>query len=117
MPQDFSKLKLSGSTDGKAIKLSQTATPGNLLHTASATALDEVWVWFVNSTAGAAVKVTVEWGEVTSPDGHIEVSIPGESGLLLAIPGLLLTNSLVVRAYAATTNIIMAHGFVNRVTG
>lgn len=51
-----------------------------------------------------------------APDGNIEVTIPGESGLFLVVPGLLLTNSLVVKAFAATANVVCVHGFVNRIT-
>lgn len=118
MAQEVSKVKLSGSTDGKGIKIAATATPGTLLHTASATAgvLDEVFVFIVNTQAGA-VKVTVEWGEATAPDGNIEVTVPGESGLLLVIPGLLIANGLTVKAFAGTTNVLIAHGYVNRFTG
>lgn len=111
----YSKLKLSGSTDGKAIKITQTATAGNTIHTAHSTDLDEIWLYAVNSQA-ASVKLTIEWGEATAPDGNIEVTIAGESGLLLVIPGLLLTNSLVVKAFADTANVVMIHGFVNRIT-
>lgn len=110
----YTKLKLSGSTDGKGIKITQTATPGDTIHTAHATALDEIWIYAVNSQT-AAVKLTVEWGEATAPDGNIEVNILGESGLYLVIPGLLLTNSLVVKAFASTANVIMIHGYVNRI--
>ena len=111
----FTKLKLSGSTDGKGIKVVQTATAGDTIHTAHATDLDEIWIWAVNSQA-APVKLTLEWGEATAPDGNIEVSIDGESGLFLIVPGLLLTNSLVVKAFAGTTAVIVIHGFVNRIT-
>lgn len=111
----YTKLKLSGSTDGKGIKVVQTATPGDTIHTAHATDLDEIWLYAVNSQA-AAVKLTLEWGEATAPDGNIEVAIPGEVGLLLVIPGLLLTNSLVVKAFAAVANVVLIHGFVNRIT-
>ena len=111
----FTKLKLSGSTDGKAIKIAQTATAGDTIHTAHATDLDEIWLYAVNSQA-AAVKLTIEWGETAAPDGNIEATIPGESGLFLVVPGLLLTNSLVVKAFAATANVVMIHGFVNRIT-
>jgi len=110
----FTKLKLSGSTDGKAIKIAQTATAGDTIHTAHATDLDEIWLYAVNSQV-AAVKLTIEWGEA-APDGNIEVTIPGESGLYLIIPGLLLTNSLVVKAFAGTANVVMLHGYVNRIT-
>lgn len=111
----YAKLKLSGSTDGKGIKVVQTATAGDTIHTAHATDLDEIWLYCVNSSA-STVKLTLEWGEATAPDGNIEVSIPGESGLYLVVPGLLLTNSLVVKAFAATANVLVIHGFVNRIS-
>ena len=110
----FSKLKLSGSTDGKQIKVVATATAGTTIHTAHATALDEVWLWAVNSST-TAVKLTVEWGEATAPDGNIEVTVPGESGYLMVVPGLILTNSLVVKAFAATANVILINGYCNRI--
>ena len=111
----YTKLKLSGSTDGKGIKVAQTATAGTTIHTAHATDLDEIWIYAVNSQE-ASVKLTLEWGEATAPDGNIEATIPGESGLFLVTPGLLLTNSLVVKAFAVTANVICIHGFVNRIT-
>ena len=110
----FTKLKLSGSTDGKQIKVAATATPGTTIHTAHASALDEIWLYAVNSNT-AAVKLTVEWGEATAPDGNVEVTIPAESGYLLVVPGLLLTNSLVVKAFAGTANVILINGYVNRI--
>lgn len=111
----YTKIKLSGSTDGKGIKVVATATAGTTIHTAHATDLDEIWIYAVNSQA-AAVKLTLEWGEATAPEGNIEVTIPGESGLFLVVPGLLLTNSLVVKAFANTENVVIIHGFVNRIT-
>ena len=92
-----------------------TATAGTTIHTAHATALDEVWLWAVNSDTTAR-KLTVEWGEATAPDGNIEVTIPAESGYLLVVPGLILTNSLVVKAFAATANVLLINGYVNRIT-
>ena len=111
----FSKLKLSGSTDGKQIKVVATATAGTTIHTAHATALDEVWLWAVNSST-TAVKLTVEWGEATAPDGNIEVTVPGESGYLMVVPGLILTNSLVVKAFAGTANVLLVNGYCNRIS-
>lgn len=111
----YSKLKLSGSTDGRIIKIVQTATAGTLLHTAHATALDELWLWAVNSDTTDR-KLTIEYGGVASPDDLIEQTITAESGLILICPGLLITNSLVVRAFAATANVVMVGGYVNRIT-
>ena len=111
----YTKLKLSGSTDGKGIKVVQTATAGTTIHTAHATNLDEIWLYAVNSS-DALVKLTIEWGEATAPDGNIELTLPPEAGLTLVIPGLLLTNSLVVKAFAGTANVIIIHGYVNRIS-
>jgi hypothetical protein len=120
MATTFTKNILSGSTDGKAIKVAATATAGTTIHTGSATAttLDEVWIYAVNSSA-SAVKLTLEWGEATAPDGNIELSVAAESGLVLVVPGLIIKGNatqLVVAAFAATSNVILIHGYVNRIT-
>lgn len=111
----YTKEILSGSADGAPIKVDATATAGTLIHTASATAKDEVYLWAVN-TDTTARKLTIEWGGTTSPDNLIEVTIQPESGLVVVIPGLPLTNSKVVRAFAATGNVILIVGYVNRIT-
>jgi hypothetical protein len=111
----FTKLKLSGSTDGKAVKVAATATAGTTIHTAHATALDEIWLYAHNSSA-SAVKLTLEFGGVAAPDDHIEINIGAEgTGLVLVSPGLLLTNSLVVKAFAGTANVVTLTGYVNRI--
>lgn len=113
----FTKRLLSESVNGKGVKVAATATPGTLIHTAASgtSDLDEVWIWAVNSSS-SAVKLTIQWGEVTDPDGHIEGIVPPESGLFTIIPGLLLQNSLEIRAFAGTTNVVIVHGFVNRIS-
>lgn len=113
----FTKDKLSGSTNGKAIKISGTATgSANTIHTAvsGTSSWDEVWIYAQNTSA-ATVKLTIEWGETTAPDGNIEVGVTGESGLLLVIPGLLIQNGLLVKAFAGTTNVITLHGYIHRI--
>jgi len=116
----FSKIALSGSTDGKMIKVAATATAGTTLHTGSTTTttFDEIWLYAVNSSA-SSVKLTVEYGGVASPDDLIELSVAAESGLVLIIPGLVIkgnATALVVRAFAATANVINIAGYVNRIT-
>ena len=111
----ISRQLLSGSTNGRGVKVAATATPGTLIHTAHATSLDEVWLWCVNSDT-VARKLTVEFGGTTSPDDLIEVAIPAESGLVLVSPGLTVTGGVVVRAFAATANVLVVMGHVNRIT-
>tara|TARA_R110000737_G_C14207926_1_gene418559 strand:+ start:44 stop:397 length:354 start_codon:yes stop_codon:yes gene_type:complete len=113
----YSKELLSASTNGKAIKVTATSTAGTLLHTAvsGTSSLDEIWLYAVNSSA-SLVKLTLEWGEATAPDGNIEQNVPAESGLMLLVPGLLLQNGLTVRAFAGTGSVVTVAGYVNRAT-
>ena len=116
----FSKRVLSGSTDGKAIKVVQTATAGTTVHTAvtGTSNIDEVWLYAINSSA-SSVKLTIEWGQADAPDGNIELTVLPEAGLVTVIPGFLLQGNAtakVVKAFAGTANVIMLHGFVNRIT-
>ena len=113
----FSKSILSGSTDGKQIKVAATATAGTTIHTGSTTpaTLHEVWLYAVNTSA-SDVKLTIEWGGVASPDDHIEYTVKAENGLYLIVPGLIIkgnATALVVRAFAATANVICISGYVN----
>lgn len=113
----FSKSILSGSTDGKAVLVAATATAGTLIHTGSTTTttLHEVWLYAVNTSA-SDVKLTIEWGEATAPNGNIEYTVKAENGLYLIVPGLLLkgnATALTVKAFAGTANVISIHGYVN----
>ena len=109
------KVVLSGSTDGRNIKVVATATAGTVIHTAHATSEDELVLWAVNSDTSDR-KLTIEFGGVTAPDDLIEKTISAESGMIMMVPGFLLTNSLVVRAFADTANVVNVNGYVNRHT-
>ena len=119
----YTKLTLepAGTTGtGLGIKVAATATAGTSIHTASATAttIDEIWLYAINTSA-SSVKLTIEWGEATAPDGNIEVTVLPEAGLVTVIPGLLLQGNAtakVVRAFAGTADVLVVHGFVNRIT-
>ena len=117
----FSKIHLSGSTDGKLVKVAATATAGTTIHTGSSTATtyDEVWLYAVNSDTTDR-KLTIEWGGTSSPDDLIEFTVKAENGLYLIVPGLVIKGNasaaLVVRAFAATANVVCIGGYVNRIT-
>lgn len=116
MAQAFTKLKLSGSTNGKGIKVVATATLGTTIHTAVAgtSSLDEVYLYAYNGHT-ADVVLTLEWGEATVPDGNIIVTIPFKQGRFLIVDGRLLNNSLVITAFASVANVIVIDGFVNQI--
>ncbi len=112
----YSKVQLSGGTTGKSIKVVATATPGTTVHTAHATSTDELWLWALNSTT-SNVLLTIEFGGTTDPDDLLEITVPPTgAGPIAVIPGWTLTNSLVVRAFAASANVVTVNGYVNRVT-
>jgi hypothetical protein len=116
----FTKKILSGSSDGRGIKVVQTATSGTTIHTGPTDTahIDEVWLYAVNSDTTAR-KLTIEYGSTSSPDDLIELTIPPEAGLVLVVPGLPIkgnASALVVRAFCATANVVMIHGWVNTIS-
>lgn len=115
--RDYKKRKLSASTNGRGLKVGATTTPGTLIHTSlesvGANEWDEVFLYAVNTSANA-VKLTIEWGSTSSPDDRIVLTIPPESGLTQVVPGLVLQGTAAIRAFAATTNVVTLHGYVNR---
>lgn len=114
--RDYKKRKLSASADGRGIAIAATATPGTLVHQATASTAanewDEVFINAINTSA-TAVKLTIEWGGTTAND-QVEITIPPEAGFTQVIPGHVLQNTREVRAFAASANVIVLHGYVNR---
>lgn len=116
----FTKSKLSGSTDGKQIKISATTNGGaNTIHTAtsstSANVWDEIWIYAYNDDT-VPRNLTILWGDTTEPDNKMLFSIPSQSGRTLCIDGAILQNSLIVKAYANVANVIIVDGFVNNIS-
>jgi hypothetical protein len=116
----FAKTILSGSTDGKLIKVVQTATAGTTIHTGPTDTahFHEVWLYAVNSDATDR-KLTIEWGGTASPDDLIEFTVKAENGLYLIVPGFILKGNatpLVVRAFCASANVVSVGGYVNTIT-
>jgi len=119
----FSKIALSGSTDGRPIKVVATsiASSPTLIHTASSTATvyDEIWIYAQNNHT-ADVALRLGFGNVTDPDDIIEYTVKTKAGLYLIVPGLVLKGNasaaLTVKAAAGTTNVISLAGYVNRIS-
>lgn len=112
------KRKLSGSTDGKGIKVAATATAWTLIHTAvswtTAWVYDEIWLYATNNHT-AAVNLTIEFGSA-STDDNIQMSIPSKTGEYFIIPWFILQNWATVKAFAETANVITIHWWVNAIT-
>lgn len=114
----YSRVLLSGSTNGRAIPVAATATPGTAIHTAIAgtTAFDELYLWASNVTAAAAT-LTIEWGGVTDPGDHMvkALTIPANSPPIPIATGQVLNNALLVKAFSGTASAINLTGYVNRI--
>lgn len=115
----YTKVLLSGSTSGRPIKVTPTSSPGETIHTATATAteIDEIWLWAANTSA-ATVNLSVQWGGTTTPDDYICSAFPIEanSDAVLVAAGLVLTGGLLVKAFASVADVITVFGYVNRIT-
>ena len=115
------KRKLSGSSYGKPIKITQTTTggPADTIHTSvsstTAGTFDEIWLWAYNGH-NANVLLTMEFGGQDVPDQNISVTLPYQSGLIPIIPGLILQNGNIVKAFAAVADVVTLSGFVNSIT-
>lgn len=123
MANSVLRIPLSGSTQGKGIKVVPTSTLGTTIHAtgigAYTTVFDEIYLYAYNGHT-ADVLLTVEFGGVTVPDNTIVLTIPFKQGAGLVVAGLQLSGSgaaaLTVSAFAATANVIVIYGYVLRVT-
>ena len=117
----FTKHTLSASSGGRPIKVTQTSTPGTLIHSTgtSDTVIDEIWLYATN-TSSTQTTLTLEIGGTTSPDDLIEVGIPSKSGLSLVLAGNILTGtgaaSRSITAFALTGDVVNIVGYVNRIS-
>jgi len=113
----MSKEVLSGSTNGRGIKVAATGTQGTLIHTAttggSNTDIDEIYIYASNPTSTQRL-LTIEFGGATVPDDQIAVQVPAQTTSLV-VPGLILRAGLELRAFCSDNASITLHGFVNRI--
>ena len=114
----IAKQELSAGTDGIGVKVAATASAGTTIHTANNVTgtgeYDEIYLYATNTNTSAETLV-VEFGGTTAVTNEIR-HIVQPSETVLVVPGLILQNSLVVKAYSTTANKVTIHGFVNRIT-
>lgn len=106
---------LSGSTDGLGIKVAATSSPGTTIHTAvsGGTQQDRITLYCYNSDSTAR-ELVLQWGGTTAVDNDIKQTIPPKDGLWLVADNIPLQNGLVIKAYCATTNVLVIYGSVRR---
>ena len=111
----FTRVLLSGSTNGTPIAVTSTDSDGAVTVHTTSTAVDEIYLFGFNRSTLAG-RIWVEMGDTVSP---IVQTLSAESGLVPLVPGAPLTNSKIVRAYGSTvsTSALSVVGWVNRITG
>lgn len=109
-------LKLSGSTNGRGIKLA-TAAAGTAVHTTAtatgASKFDEIYIWAAN-VVSASKQVTVYVGATGLTGDKVIDTIPPKSGLYQLLPGMRLNGGVSVKAFAASPCAVTVFGLVNR---
>lgn len=114
----YSRVLLSGSTNGKPIIVVATSTAGTTIHTAltGTTGFDEIYLWVSNVTTAAAT-LTIEYGGTTDPGNHIvkAFSIPANSPPIPVVTGQVLNNGLVIGAFSGTASALNITGYANRI--
>lgn len=117
----YSKVLLSGSTNGQPILVTATSSTGTTIHATgtSSSTIDEIHLFAYNSDSGA-ILLTIQFGGTTSPNNDVKLSIPPQTGLTYVIPGLCLTGTgaaaTTVYAYAGTGSKVTISGYVNRIS-
>ncbi len=101
---------LSGSTNGRPIDITDTATAGQVLHTAHATDVDCIWIWLSNAS-GSSIQADLEWGVALS----MQHEVPANSTIPL-VEGWRLSNGDTVAIFVSNATGMAAQGHVNRLS-
>ena len=114
----ISKVKLSGSTDGRPVIVAASSSAGTTIHTGdgTATTYDEIWLWATNFNTSTETLV-LEWGGTSASDVMITTINPNET--VLIAPGWVIkghaSTALIVKAYSTTANKVNITGYVNQI--
>jgi hypothetical protein len=113
----FEARQLSGSTNGKSIKVAATSSAGTTIHTATSTSgeLERVTLYAFN-TDTTDRKLTIELGGTGDPDDQLEVTISAEAGMVKVVENIFLNGGMIIKAFCATTNVVMLNGYVIRMS-
>lgn len=119
MANTISKLTLSGSTNGRGVKVTTVAPidgSDTTIHTAvSGTSDTDLITLFAYNDDTVSRRLEIGWGGTSDPDDLIIQDIPPRSGLVPICVDLPLRNSLVVVASCETANVVVVFGYVHRI--
>ena len=99
---------LSGTTDDRGIKITQTATAGDTIHLNSSGNTQLIYLW-LSSTHSSAIVTSLECGGATSPDDVMEVSVAADA--IGEVSGFPLGAGKTLKIFAATANKVSVRGY------
>lgn len=117
----YTKVLLSGSTQGQPTTVVATASPGTTVHATgtSSIVIDEIWL-YANNTSNSPVLLTVQFGGTGAVQHAKPITLAPQSGDVLIVAGLPLTGTgaaaNTVYAFAVTASVITISGYVNRIS-
>jgi hypothetical protein len=115
----YSKIILSGSTDGEGLRLTVTApSTGLVVHTCvtgAAQSIDELWL-YAHSTVSTEIELSYALGPTTATGSRVRHTITADQkrGQILIIPGLVGRNAKEWKCWVTTTDRVNLFGYVNR---
>jgi hypothetical protein len=117
----YTKVLLSGSSQGQPITVTATASTGTTIHTTGidSAIIDEVWL-YANNTSTSPVLLTIQFGGTGAVQHAKPITLAPQSGDVLVVAGLPLTGTggatKPVYAFAATASVVTISGYVNRIS-
>lgn len=114
----YSKIILSGSIDGGGIEVTGvTPSAGSTIHqgvSGAADSIDEVWL-YVHNSATDSREIGIMWGSTAAGNRFVyTVTARDKDGLHLIVPGLVIRNGKIIKAYATAASALSIWGHVNR---
>lgn len=114
----WSRIPLSGSTNGRPISIDSTAAPGTTIHTVStATAIKDMLYLWVYNTATTNRELKYLHG-TTATGSEMTQTIPAQDGMYAISPGPTLNGAtgMISGIWATATGALFVVGHVNRAT-
>ena len=116
----YSRMGLSGTTNGRTLNVTATAggASSQTIHTAvtGTSSWDEIYIWASNASAVVAT-LTIEWGGTSDPNDLIckALSIPANSPPIPGVTGEVLQNGILCKVFSGTSGVINITGYINRI--
>lgn len=112
--QAYSFIIPSGSTNYRAVQVTDTASPGQTFHTQTGAGFDSLYMFACNNST-SDVTLTVEWGG-SAIGQRFQFPLIAKSGLVEVIDGWQIANGGTVALFCGTASVVNVFGWVTRIS-